>query len=218
MSHCAVFRRAIQWRTGRPDFTGQGICPHERLGVGNGCEAVVAGGFDLTLDSLHPIDRAALALSHSLDRIHFTAGKLTRGIHATAKAQRAILALKPSDLCGDVKAAAAGGFTADPPGTTAFLAALGRMISGSAEPLPNVLEKVKAYLTTTRDRRALTHATTVNARYEKFSIKLALRWGNKLGSALVSAPLPGGGTPGFPTNPPASSSTRTAVSAAFAAL
>ena len=43
------------------------------------------------------------------------------GIHAIAKLQHALLTLPSSDLCADVKAAAANGFAADPPGTTASL-------------------------------------------------------------------------------------------------
>jgi hypothetical protein len=181
-------------------------------------DLVVEGAFDLSLDVVHPLDHAGLTLAKGLDRAHFSKRAFARGIHATAKIQRVLLALKPSDLCGDIKAAAAGGFAADPPGTTAFLKVFERLDSSSGESIPEILKKVNPYLLTTRDRAALKRLKTVDARYQKFSTKLGVKWGAKLGSVLTSAPPPAGGTGGFPTHPPAPSSTPTAMSAAFAAL
>jgi hypothetical protein len=180
-------------------------------------DLVFESAFDLSLDVVHPLGHAALTMAKSLDRVHFSKRAFTRGIHATAKIQRVLLAIRPSDLCGDVKAAAAGGFAADAPGTTAFLKSFESLISGSAQSIPNTLKKIRAYLVTTGDRAALTRLQTVDSRYQKFSTKLVTKWGAKLGSVLTGAP-PAGGTGGFPTGPPTPSITRTAMTAAFAAL
>jgi hypothetical protein len=176
------------------------------------------GAFDLSLDVLHPLHDAAQALSNGLGRVHFSKRAFTRAIHATGHGQSAIEAVKPSDLCANVKTAAAGAFAADPPATTAFLKVLHDAAHSTALAIPDMLKKVGPYLATARDRAALNRVKTVDTRYENFAAKLGIKWVTKLLSALVSPPPSGGGTGGFPTNPPPPSTTRTAVTAAFAVL
>lgn len=164
---------------------------------------------------VHPLHHAGLALAKGLDRAHFSKRTFTRGVHGTARVQRIVLAIAPSDLCGDVNAAAAGGFTSDPPGTTAFLKKFSGEITGPTQSIPETLTKLGPDLVTKADLAALKRARTVDARYHEFSTSLGTKWGNKLGTALVGkAPPPGG----FPTNPPPPASTRTAMASAFAAL
>ena len=178
-------------------------------------DVVFEGVLDLSLDVVHPLRHAGLTLAKGLDRAHFSNRTFTRGVHVTAKLQRVILAIKPSDLCGDVKAAAAGGFTSDPPGTTAFLKKFSGEITGPPQPIPETLTKLGPDLVTRADRAALTRARKVDARYEKFSTRLGTKWGDKLGSVLVAKAPPAGG---FPTSPPPPASTRTAMATALAAL
>jgi hypothetical protein len=174
-------------------------------------DLILEGSFDLSIAVIHPLDHAALALAKGLDRAHFSQRAFSRGVHATAKVQRRFVALAPSDFCGDVKAAAAGGFAADAPGTTAFLKSFENIGSSAALAVPAIIRKVKPYLLAAHDRAALKHLTIVDARYQKFSMNLGLKWGARLGSVLVGSPPPGGGTGGFPTGPPTPSSLRTAL-------
>ena len=178
-------------------------------------DLVFEGVIDLSLDALQPVHGPGLALSHTFDRVHFSKRAFTRAIHAIAKLQHALLTQQPSDLCADVKAAAANGFTADPPGTTASLKAFATDLSSATSGVSGVLKKLTAYLTTKRDRAALKHLQTVDTRYQRFSTKLGAKWGRRLGQALTGAPPPAGG---FPTNPPPPSSTQTAMTGAFATL
>lgn len=180
-------------------------------------DLIFESAFDLSLDVVQPLDHAGLTLAKGLDRVHFSKRAFTRGIHTTAKLQRVLLAIKPSDLCGDVKAAAAGGFAADPPGTTAFLKSFGSLISAPAQSITDTLKKIRAYLVTKGDRAALKRLQTVDSRYQKFTTTLVTKWGATLGPVLTGAP-PAGGTGGFPTGPPPPSTTRSAMTASFAAL
>jgi hypothetical protein len=189
-------------------------------------DLIFEGAFDLSIDSLHPVAHPARALSRSLARVHFSKRAFTQDIHSIAKIQSILLGLKPSDLCADVKAAAANGFTADPPGTTAALEGFGKVLLPTSKGITGVLKSLKSDLTTDRDRAALKHLQTVDARYQKFSTNLGLKWGGKLGNVL-SPPPSGSGNGGFPTNPPSPSpplpppavSTRGAqMTSAFAAL
>jgi hypothetical protein len=182
-------------------------------------DLIFEGAFDLSLDSLHPVAHPGHALSRSLARVHFSKRTFTHDIHAIAKIQSVLLGLKPSDLCADVKAAAANGFTADPPGTTVALKGLAKVLVPTSKGITGVLKGLKADLTTDRDRAALEHLQTVDARYQKFSTNLGLKWGEKLGNVL-SPPAPGSGNGGFPTNPPppAGSARRAQMTSAFAAL
>jgi hypothetical protein len=181
-------------------------------------DLVLEGAFDLTVRALHPLDHAALALGKGLDRVRFSDRAFTRRIHDTAKAQRILLAIQPSDLCADVKAAAAGGFAADAPGTTAFFKGISRLDPGPTTSTPAIIKKIRVDLLTKSDRAAFKRLQKVDARYQKFSANLGLHWGAKLGKVLTSAPPAGGtgGTGGFPTGPPPPSTTRAAMTAAFA--
>jgi hypothetical protein len=128
--------------------------------------------FDLSIDVVRPLRHPALALAAGLERATFSKRGFSRSIHQTATVQRVIVTLKPSDLCGDIKAAAAGGFAADPPGTTAFLNGFQSAASGAGLSVPEIIKKTKPYLVTTRDRASLKHLETIDARYEKFVTNL----------------------------------------------
>jgi hypothetical protein len=184
-------------------------------------DLIFEGAFDLSLDSLHPVAHPGRALSRSLARVHFSKHAFTHDIHTIAKLQSILLGQTPSDLCADVKAAAANGFTADPPGTTGALTGFAKVFIPTSKGITGVLKSLKADLTTDRDRAALKHLQTVDARYQKFSDNLGLQWGTKLGNVL-SPPPPGSGNGGFPTNPPppppAGSAQGAQMNSAFAAL
>jgi hypothetical protein len=167
-------------------------------------DLVVEEALDLTLRALHPVDHAALVFTKGLDHVHFSRRAFTRAIHDTAAAQRVLLALKPSDLCTDVKAAAAGGFAADAPGTTAFLKGIDRLNPGPTVSVSGVIKTTKPDLLTKSDQAAVKRLRKVDARYIKFSANLGVKWGLRLAKVLLSPPPAGGtgGTGGFPVHPP----------------
>jgi hypothetical protein len=101
-------------------------------------DIALEGALDLSLDAVHTVNHAALAMSRAFDRVHFSKRALSRGIHLMARIQRLVLKVKPSDLCGDIKAAAAGGFAADPPGTTAFVKVFMRLANRALLPTPEL--------------------------------------------------------------------------------
>lgn len=179
-------------------------------------DLVFEGVVDLSLDVLHPVHHAGLSLAHAFNHVHFTKTSFTRGIHAIAKLQHALLTLPSSDLCTDVKAAAANGFAADPPGTTASLKRFSGVLVSSPKGITSVLRNIRAYLVTKADRAALKRLQKVDSRYQSFSEKLGSKYGGKLGSVLTAAPPPAGGFPTSPPPPP--SSTPAAVMKAFATL
>jgi hypothetical protein len=164
-------------------------------------DLVFEGAIDLTVRAMQPLNHAALALGKGLDRVRFSNRAFTLRIHDTAKAQRIILAVHPTDLCTDVKTAAAGGFAADPPGTTAFLKGIDKLDPGPTVSVPTLIKKITADLLNKSDRAALKRLKTMDARYQKFSSNLGLHWGAKLGDVLMSAPPAGGTGGGFPTGP-----------------
>ena len=176
---------------------------------------------DLTLNLEGPVNRPAVALAARLDRVHFTKRALTRGLHRLGKIETLFVAVKPTDPCPDVKAAAANGFTADPPGTTRFLNTFFGALSAPVGQGPDVLKQLPTFLTTHRDRAALKHLRQLDARNDKVSTTLGIKWSAKLAEVL-SPPAPGGSPGGFPTNPPPPPPTGAAAAtrmlAAFAAL
>lgn len=164
-------------------------------------DVIFESAFDLTLNVNRPLAAATVSLSKRLAHVHFATRTLTRGIRQVAKLEGVLLKIKPSDLCADVKAAGANGFTADPPGTNRFLDSFARVIGDVATSPPNVLKRVKNLLRTDRDKTALKRLQQLSAREDKFSNKLGAEWARKL-AAVLSPRSPGGGTGGFPTNPP----------------
>ncbi|HEY1565549.1 MAG TPA: hypothetical protein VGF68_00965 [Solirubrobacteraceae bacterium] len=159
-------------------------------------------GFDLSLKLDAPINRAAMALGARLDRVRFTKRALRRGAHRLAKIETLFVAVRPSDVCADVKAAAANGFTSDPPGTTRVVGIFYRVLATSLGRGPDILKQLPSYLITRRDRAALKRLHRLDARNEKLSTSLGAKWSAKLSSVLSPPAPPGGGTGGFPTSPP----------------
>lgn len=179
------------------------------------------GAFDLSLAVDRPIEAPTVNLSKRLAHIRFATRAFTRGIRQVAKMDRVLIGFAPSDLCTDVKAAGANGFTADPPGTKRILKSLGRLLETAIAPAPKVLKKLKSFLVTGPDKAALKRLKALGNRADAFSSKLSAKWSTKLG-AVLTPPAPAGGTGGFPTSPPPPGPTgalrRLGMASAFAAL
>ena len=83
-----------------------------------------------------------------------------------------------------MKAAAASGFDADPPGTTGALKHISTLSSAHGLGLSIIPSKLAPYLVTARDRSALAHLKALNARYAKAIQGTELTWERKLGAVL----------------------------------
>ncbi|HEY1715127.1 MAG TPA: hypothetical protein VGG07_19650 [Solirubrobacteraceae bacterium] len=147
-------------------------------------DVLVEGALDVSLAANHPLAAPLRQVATRLAAAHFSSPALTRGFQNTARANRLVLSLTPTDLCADVKAAAAAGFAADPPGTTAALKRIARLSSAHGLGLSLIPSKLAPYLVTARDRGALAHLKTLNARYVTAIQGGELTWERKLGSAL----------------------------------
>lgn len=89
----------------------------------------VEADFDLAAAVQHPLSPAVHAELSALRRLHFTRSAIDRDLASGIKAERAALAVKPTDLCADVKAAAAGDFDAVPAATRRFLNTVRKLAS-----------------------------------------------------------------------------------------
>ena len=142
------------------------------------------GALDVSLAVNHPLAGPLRTVATRLAAAHFSSRALTRGFQNTARANRLVLSLTPTDLCADVKAAAASGFDSDPPGTRAALKHVSTLASVHGLGLSIIPSKLAPYLVTTRDRSALAHLKTLNARYVTAIEDRELTWERKLASAL----------------------------------
>jgi hypothetical protein len=148
-------------------------------------DILTEGAFDVAAAVNHPIAGLARAQDAHLAAAHFSSRALTRALHNAGKAaDRALHAMRPTDLCADVTAAAAGGFASDPPGTTEALSRIVSLEGLHALALTDVTKKLRPYLTSTHDRGAVARVTAQTARYEKFSESLQLARERKLVSVL----------------------------------
>ncbi len=152
--------------------------------------------YDIALVASQPIDHAALVEAAGLDRLHFSRRAADRDAREIARGQRLTAALKTSDLCGDLRAATANGFTSVPPGTRHFLAVVNRAFSIPAPSFGDLAMDLGPYLTTRRDKAAVKRVRDLARRYTEFAFTLGLNAGGKLVSVLTGAPDPLGGQAG----------------------
>jgi hypothetical protein len=106
---------------------------------------------------------------HAVNRVHFTRPSLI--IAAASIAQGSKPVMPGTDLCADVKSAAAAGFTADPPGTARAVRVARQVSAGQA---PYVPAGIKPYLITPGDRAAAQTARALNTRVNNFTVNLIL--------------------------------------------
>jgi hypothetical protein len=147
-------------------------------------DVLAEGALDVSLAANRPLAGPLREVATRLAAAHFSSHALTRGFQNTARANRLVLSLTPTDLCADVKAAAAAGFDADPPGTTGALKHIATLSSAHGLGISLIPSKLAPYLVTTRDRGALAQLKTLNARYVSAIQGGELTWERKLGSVL----------------------------------
>jgi hypothetical protein len=78
-------------------------------------------GVELGLAELTPIRPAFVSFARRVGRLRWTVPAINRAVTASLRSGRLALSLVPPDLCGDIAAAAASGFTTLPAETYAFL-------------------------------------------------------------------------------------------------
>jgi hypothetical protein len=153
-------------------------------------QMLTEAAYDLALVASQPTDHAALVEAAALDRLHFSRRAATRDAREIARGQRLTAALKTSDLCADLQAAAANGFTSVPPATRHFVAMVNRVFSVPAPSFDDLDKHLGPYLTTRRDKAAVKRVRDLGMRYTEFAFTLGLNAGGKLVSVLTGMPDP----------------------------
>jgi hypothetical protein len=154
---------------------------------------------DVVLAEFRPLGDATATTAGRLDRLQFSRRAVNRDLRQLSQALRLSLTLTPSDLCADIKTAAAGGFTALPPATKAFNDHLNSVLAAPAPSLSGLIHDVKPDRVTRRDRAAIKRLTTVAGRYTTFIFNVSIDAGLELADVLGAGPPPSGGQAGTTT-------------------
>jgi hypothetical protein len=142
------------------------------------------GAIDIALAELQPVGDATTTDAEALDRIHFSKRGVNRDIRELARSQRAEVALAPSDLCGDIKVAADGGYMHVPPASTRFIDHVDNVLAGPAPSFNQLVDDVRPYVPTRHDAGAIKHLRALGIRYTSFVEGLGIDAGTKLADAL----------------------------------
>jgi hypothetical protein len=147
-------------------------------------DLLAEASLDVSLAVNRPLSRPLRDVAASLGAAHFSSRSLSRAFEETSRLNHFVTTLSPTDLCADVKAAAAGHFDADPPATTTALKHISFLSSSHALSLAEIPGKLAPFLVTARDRAALSHVKALNARYGKVIRGVELTWERRVGSVL----------------------------------
>jgi hypothetical protein len=142
------------------------------------------GAFDIGIAALQPIGDATATEARALDRIHFSTRGVNRDLRELAASQRATLNLAPSDLCGDIKDAASGGFTGVPAATMQFIDHVQNTAGAAAPSFNQLVDDVRPDVLTRHDKAAVAHMRTLGVRYTSFAFGASIDAGGKLADAL----------------------------------
>jgi hypothetical protein len=159
-------------------------------------QMLTEAAYDIALVATQPTDHAAIVEADGLDRLHFSRRVATRDAREVARGQRLTAGLKTSDLCGDLLAAAANGFTSVPPTTRHFLEVVNQAFSVPAPSFGDLNKDFGPYLISRRDKAAFKRVRDLSARYTEFAFTLGLDAGGKLVSVLTGMPDPLSGQAG----------------------
>ena len=147
-------------------------------------DLLAEASLDVSLAVNQPLLRPLRTVARSLGAARFSSRSLSSAFQETARVNHFVTTLSPTDLCADVKAAAADRFNADPPATTTALRHISFLSTSKALSLGAIPSKVAPFMTTSRDRAALAHVKSLNARYEKGIRGAEVTWERKLESVL----------------------------------
>jgi hypothetical protein len=142
------------------------------------------GSFDLGLVALRPIGDAIASEVRALDRIHFSRRAVNRDLRELARSQRASLMVEPTDLCADIKAAAAGGSTIVPAPTTQLIDRVHSLEAAPAPSFDQLVTDIQPDVVTRGDAAAVKRLRGLGIRYTDFLLGLGVDAGRKLADAL----------------------------------
>ena len=122
---------------------------------------------NLELAESAPLVPAGLHEAATLDRLRFRSARATRDARELARSRRLIAAVRPSDVCSDLRAAAADHYNHVPSGTRRFLS---RFVAALSSPTPLFAELEKdLQLVSRRDRAAFARMRSLNDAYFSFA-------------------------------------------------
>jgi hypothetical protein len=124
--------------------------------------------------------------ARTLGRLHFSRGAVNRRVTRYVKVAKATLALKPTNLCAHVAAAAATRDVVIPAATRRFNAAFNRLASVDAADL---ITAVKPFVVRAVDKAAMRRAVKLDTQIENFELSFGVKALVKLASALNGKPV-----------------------------
>jgi hypothetical protein len=124
--------------------------------------------------------------ARTLGRLHFSRGAVNRRVTRYVKVAKATLALKPTNLCAHVAAAAAARDVVIPAATRRFNAAFNRLASVDAADL---ITAVKPFVVRAVDKAAMRRAVKLDTQIENFELSFGVKALVKLASALNGKPV-----------------------------
>jgi len=104
-------------------------------------------GYAVVLAEVAPLRPATTKLTRTLGRLRWSVASINRAMAAFLRADRAILALKPPDLCGDARASAATAFTSVPRSAVTFLRSASVAFPDSPATDSGLLRTMNAFVT-----------------------------------------------------------------------
>lgn len=102
-------------------------------------------GADLELQGVPARAAALRAQDKVFQRLRWSRSSISRALGVQVRADRTLLAIAPTDLCADVKAATASDYATLAPGSTHVIDALDRLTSLKADTLGRLLTLMKPY-------------------------------------------------------------------------
>jgi hypothetical protein len=146
-------------------------------------QLALEAGLDLGIADVAPLRGALSAQARALGRLRWASAKLDREIRAEMELQRATVKLVPSQLCADIKTAAAGGYATLPSATTRFLTATVRAESQRVPTLSAALTLMKPDITPA-EAPAVKRLRALAATFRRFTGTLLTGAGKNLEAAL----------------------------------
>lgn len=168
-------------------LTGLGTHTGSNTSLANQAALAVEAQLDYAIVFMRalPFRRAA----HALASLHWSRRSLDRTVGAYAKSGLAILTLHATDVCADIKASAATGFTSLPVATQALIASFPE--NDSAATWTSLLAKMHGYETSGM-RSSIARFTVLAKRDQRLVQKDYNQQFNRLGDVLLGPGAVGG--------------------------
>jgi hypothetical protein len=136
----------------------------------------------MTIVAIGPDARAVAAFARTVDRLHWSNAALTRKVHSYAAQLKTLSMLATPDVCGDVKAWAAGHYQALPASTVSFDSRYYKVEVAVGE----VPAKLLAPSEQPDERLVLAHAERIEGQLSEAEANAVYTWGHIMESLALN--------------------------------